>query len=130
MRILLTTLLLSGPALADTPMSGAEFESFVTGKTLTFATGDTPYGVEYYAPNRQVIWSFVGGECTNGEWYEAQTNEGPAICFEYEDNDTPQCWQVYNEGGSIRADYLNTPGTTILYEAIDSEPLVCGGVGA
>lgn len=129
MRYFLIFLFLANAAVADSPLSGDEFEALVTGKTLTFAVGETAYGSEYYAPNRQVIWAFVGGDCKNGEWYEAQTNTGPAICFEYEDENTPKCWQVYHEDGQIRADYLNTPGTAALFETTETEPLVCGGAG-
>ena len=132
MRIALFTLaLLAAPAcLAETPLDGDGFEALVTGKTLTFSTADGPYGVEYYAPNRRVIWSFTNGECQNGEWYENAGPSGPEICFVYENNPTPQCWQVFDVDGKIRADFMNTPGTTVLYEAVESEPLVCGGVGA
>ena len=111
-------------------MTGDEFEAFVQGKTLTFATDIAPYGVEYYAPNRRVIWSFQGGECINGEWYEKPSDTGPNICFIYENELEPQCWQVFDDGGKLRADFMNTPGTTILYEAVESEPLICGGAGA
>lgn len=129
MRILSCLLLLASPVFADTPLTGAEFERIVDGKTLTFSNGSVPYGVEYYGADRQVVWLPLGGECLNGEWYEAQTNSGPAICFEYENRDVPQCWQVFETGGSIRAEYLNTPGTTVLYEATEAEPLICGGAG-
>ena len=141
MKHLIAALLLASPALAETPMTGAEFEAFVTGKTLTFAIGSEPYGVEYYAPDRRVIWSFAGGECVNGEWYDeatdtgtntgtnSGTNSGTNICFVYENNPDPQCWQIFEVGGKLRADFMNRPGTTVLYEAYEAEPLVCGGVG-
>ena len=130
MRFLLTFLFLASPAIADTPLNGDEFEALITGKTLTFSNDTVPYGLEYYAPNRQVIWSFIGGDCKNGEWYEAQTNDGPAICFEYEDDDTPKCWQIFEENGNLRATFLNSVGTSDLYETSEGDPLVCGGVGA
>ncbi len=63
MRSLILSILLVGPALAETPLDRAAFETLVEGKTLTFSVGTSPYGVEYYAPNRQVIWSFQGNEC-------------------------------------------------------------------
>ncbi|MDA9207600.1 hypothetical protein N9O61_01805 [Octadecabacter sp.] len=129
MRFLILSIFVAFPALADTPLSGDAFEALVEGKTLTFSTGDTPYGVEYYAPDRRVIWSFVGQDCVNGKWYEGTSASGPTICFAYENNETPQCWQVFDLDGKIRADYMNAPGTTVLYEAIEAEPLICGGVG-
>ena len=128
MRILfsLAFAMLAAPVFSDTPMSGEEFEAYMTGKTLTFSANGEPYGIEYYAPNRQVIWSFIGGECVTGEWYD----EGESICFVYENDPEPKCWEVFEEGGSIRAVFMNRPGTTVLYEVEEGEPLVCGGVGA
>ena len=130
MRSLFIITFMATPALAETPLSGDAFEDLVTGKTLTFSTALGPYGTEYYAPNRRVVWSVVGGECITGEWYEEVVETGPNICFVYEKNTEPQCWQVFDEDGKIRADFMNRPGTTVLYEAVESEPLVCGGVGA
>ena len=129
MRTLILTLFLTSPAWAQTPLSGDEFEALVEGKTLTFSAGISPYGVEYYAPNRRVIWSFYGGECVNGEWFEDTSESGANICFIYESNEQPQCWQVFNVDGKLRAEFVNEPGTTVLYEAVESEPLVCGGLG-
>jgi hypothetical protein len=130
MRLVTAFLLFASPAYAETPLTGDEFEALVTGKTLTFSTGVSPYGVEYYAPNRQVIWSFTDGDCVRGEWFEDPSESGPNICFIYEKNPDPQCWQVFEDQGQIRADFMNTPGTTVLYQAVESEPLICGGVGA
>lgn len=125
----LITALLASPAAAETPLSGDAFEALVTGKTLTFSAGNAPYGVEYYAPGRRVVWAFTQGDCINGEWYDVDTPTGPNICFVYENNPEPKCWQVFEEGGQIRADFMNVPGTTVLYQAVEAEPLVCGGLG-
>ena len=130
MRLTVLFTLLASSAGAETPLTGDAFEAWVTGKTLTFSTGSGPYGVEYYAPNRRVIWAFSGEECVTGEWYDVRTEIGTNICFVYENSDTPQCWQVFEENGKLRADFMNMPGTTVLYEAIEAEPLICGGPGA
>jgi len=127
---LIALFLASSPAWAETPLDGEAFEALVTGRTLTFSTASGPFGVEYYAPNRRVVWSFVGGDCQNGEWYEVDGPSGPEICFTYETDPTPKCWQVFDVDGKIRADSMNTPGGTVLFEAVESEPLICGGVGA
>ena len=129
MRRLTLALFLATPAWAETPLDADAFEALVQGKTLSFAVGASPYGTEYYAPNRRVIWAFTDGECTTGEWYEVNSPSGPTICFEYETSTEPQCWQVFEEDGKIRAEFMNTPGTTVLYQAVETEPLVCGGVG-
>lgn len=130
LSILGVTSCIAGVSFAETPLSGDEFEALVEGKTLTFSAQSGPYGVEYYAPNRRVIWSVVNGDCVSGEWYEQASSTGPNICFEYENMDEAQCWQVFEQDGKVRADFMNTPGTTVLYEAEESEPLVCGGVGS
>lgn len=130
LAIFVALLCVSGvPVRAEAPLTGPEFEALVEGKTLTFATDQAPYGVEYYAPDRRVIWSFIGGECVNGTWYEVATDTGTNICFFYENDPEPQCWQVYEQEGSLRAVFMNRPGTTVLYEAVEAEPLVCGGAG-
>jgi len=130
MKLALILTLFALPVMAETPLTGDAFEDLVEGKTLTFSNGLAPYGVEYYAPNRRVIWSFVGGECVNGEWYEEVRETGPTICFVYENESGPKCWEVFNINGQIRADFVGATSTTILFEAQESEPLICGGVGA
>lgn len=125
-RLILSLTLLATSAAAQEPMTAAEFEAYAKGRTLTFATQDGPYGVERYLPGRQVIWSFLDGQCQEGEWYE----ENGAICFLYDFDETPQCWEMYREGDRIRAVFMNEPGTTVLYEAIDDdEPLICDDFG-
>lgn len=130
MRPLILALILASPAWAETPLDGEAFDALVTGKTLTFSVNGQPYGVEYYAPSRRVIWSFLGGDCVNGEWYEDTSDSGPTICFTYENDPEPKCWQVFDEQGGIRATFMNRPDTMVLYEISEAEPLVCGGVGS
>jgi hypothetical protein len=118
---------LAAPALADAPMTADQFESYVTGKTLTFGvSGEAAYGVEQYRANRQVTWSFLDGNCSDGRWYQVGEN----ICFIYDFDPEPQCWQFFKEGGGLRAIFMNVPGTSVLYEAQDGQqPLVCNGLG-
>ena len=130
MRHALILALLATPAFADDPLDGDGFEALVEGKTLTFSNLAGPYGVEYYAPDRRVIWSFIGGDCVNGEWFEEVTETGPNICFTYENDPEPKCWKVFEDDGRIRAEFVTRPGTTVLYQVEASEPLVCGGLGA
>ncbi|MBV2358297.1 hypothetical protein KUH32_00785 [Thalassococcus sp. CAU 1522] len=109
---------------AAQPMSAAEFESYVTGKTLYFGMQGQPYGVEEYLDDRQVRWSFLDGKCKDGFWYE----EDSQICFVYEDNPAPQCWTFFREGSGLRAVFQNDPTDTTLYEAQqDDEPMLCFG---
>ena len=112
------------PALAAEPLSGAEFEAYVTGKTLYFGMDGQAYGVEQYKEDRRVVWSFLDGKCKDGVWYE----EAGQICFVYEDSPTPQCWSFFREGSGLRAIFENNPESTVLYEARQSdEPMLCYG---
>jgi len=129
MRLIVALLCLAAPANAETPLSAEAFEGLVEGKTLTYSNITGPYGVEYYAPDRQVIWSFLGGECQVGVWYEEATEIGPSICFDYENSDESHCWFVYEVDGQIRADSRSNPNGSMLYQMDQAEPLVCGGVG-
>ncbi|MGR3445078.1 MAG: hypothetical protein ACU0DP_16810 [Thalassococcus profundi] len=119
-----TALFLALPALAQAAMSGAEFEAYVTGKTLYFGQNGQAYGVERYLPDRRVRWSFLDGQCKDGYWYE----EAEQICFVYGDNPVPQCWTFFREGSGLRAVFENDPASTALYEARqDEEPMMCLG---
>ncbi|MDA7426769.1 hypothetical protein [Thalassococcus lentus] len=112
------------PVLAAEPMNGADFERYVTGKTLYFGLEGQAYGVEEYLPNREVRWSFLDGKCKEGYWYEADQQ----ICFVYEDNPEPQCWSFFREGSGLRAVFENDPSSTVLYEAQQNDdPMLCYG---
>jgi hypothetical protein len=111
-------------AAAAEPMSAAEFEAYVEGRTLYFGFEGEAYGVESYLPNRRVLWSFLDGQCKDGFWYE----DSGLICFLYEDRNDPQCWSFYREGDRLRAVFANDPDNTILYEAEQTdEPMTCLG---
>lgn len=116
---------LSGTPLAAELMSGAEFEAYVTGKTLFYGRNGVAYGAEIYHANRHVTWSFLDGDCKDGTWYEA---EGSNICFIYKDRLDHQCWTFEKTAGGLRARFTNDPQSTDIYEALESdEDLVCLG---
>lgn len=122
-------LALATPLHAREPMSAAEFEAYVEGRTLYFEMGGTAYGIEEYRPNRQVRWSFLNGECKLGSWYE----QGERICFEYEDREAPQCWTFYRDGSGLEAQFADDPPGSELYGTRETtERLECLGpdVGA
>ena len=138
MRALLLALLLPWPALAQEAVAqkalgGDAFEAMVEGRTLTYgAEGQAPYGVEHYFAGRRVAWAWIDStECKPGSWREEARPDGPAICFDYDDDPEPKCWRLFREGDGLRATYLNDGGATVLYELVE-EPgsLVCGGVGS
>ncbi len=118
-------LLFATPAMAQDPMTAAEFDAYTKGKTLTFGrAGTQAYGIEQYQDNRRVVWSFLDGECSNGVWYESKGS----ICFRYDFDPEPKCWQFYDDPDGLRAVFMNMPDTSVLYEAEDSdEPLICPG---
>ncbi|GKY87253.1 hypothetical protein [Sinisalibacter aestuarii] len=121
-------LFLASPALAQEPMTGAEFEAYTTGKTLLYGIGGQVYGGEDYLPGRKVRWSFLDGKCLDGTWYEAAGQ----ICFAYVDDPTPVCWVFFETGDGLVA-HLNGDETQSLYETGEAdEPLFCLGpeVGA
>lgn len=113
------------PLPANAGMSAAEFEAYVTGKTLTYFDSGTAYGIEEYLPNRRVRWAFVGDQCQEGTWYEAQGQ----ICFLYEHNPSePQCWIFEDQGGRLSARFAGAEDGRVLYEAQASDdPLFCPG---
>lgn len=112
------------PASAAEPMTASEFESYTTGKTLNFYSGGSAYGVERYRENRKVTWSFLDGDCKDGEWYQ----QGRFICFIYDGSDAPQCWTFFKEPNGLRALFEDNPEATELYETSESdEPMICLG---
>lgn len=113
------------PLNAADPMTAAEFESYVQGKTLYFGTDGAPYGVERYLGDRRVEWSFLDGDCKQGVWFENTRNQ---ICFLYQDSPETHCWQFFREGTGLRAVFENDPDSTTLYEITDAEdPMMCHG---
>ena len=125
-RTAITCLMLAigAPAFADAPLTADEFEAYTTGKTLSYGTGGFAYGIEEYFEDRRVRWSFIGGECQDGEWYPA----GDMICFVYEKIGSPQCWTFYQRPGGLSARFENDPESTELVETRQTrDPLICLG---
>ena len=109
---------------AQTPLSAEAFDRLTQGKTLYYFNNGQAYGVEQYLRNRQVIWSFLDGECQYGTWYESP----PYICFEYDSGFGPQCWQFFEENGQLRAVFEDGTEDTTPYVADEApEEMVCLG---
>ncbi len=125
MRAALLALLLSvSPACADVLMTPEEFDAYATGKTLTYAQGGTVYGTEEYLPGRRVRWAFAEGQCEAGHWYV----EAEWICFDYETEPEPQCWQFFRSETGLKARYRGeTSGAELSEIAKSSAPLNCPG---
>ena len=109
------------PALA---MGAKAFDDYTRGKTFFFASDGEPYGAEEYLSNRRVRWTFLDGECKEGEWFE----QDDLICFVYEDQPVPQCWSFEISANGLSARFENDPTPTELYEVRQSsEPQMCLG---
>ncbi|KIC50702.1 hypothetical protein [Tateyamaria sp. ANG-S1] len=123
-RMLIAAFTLCASAVSSEPMSAAEFEAYVTDKTLYFGRAGEAYGAEIYHENRRVTWSFLDGDCKEGHWYP----EGELICFVYEDRPDPQCWTFEKGPRGLIATFANDPASTELYEAQDlGEEMICYG---
>ena len=123
----LLLMILCVPSMAfgeDRSVSPSEFESIVTGRTLSYSTRGAEYGAEEYFEGRRVRWSYLDGNCEDGEWYP----QGAQVCFVYDALPSPQCWQFYLRDGRLLARFENNPLATELYE-LDrrEEPLMCLG---
>lgn len=123
---LIALLIFAGPAMAETPMTGAEFDAYSKGKTFYYGSDGQAYGVEQYLDDRRVRWSFLDGKCSDGYWYE----QDQMICFVYENSDDigPQCWTFFEGPGGLVAQFNGNPQETTLYQVNDSdEPMMCLG---
>ncbi|MCX7564913.1 hypothetical protein OS189_00975 [Sulfitobacter sp. F26169L] len=111
-------------ANAQTLMDAEEFDAYTRGKTLYYGNNGEAYGAEIYLPNRRVRWSFLDGECKEGQWYEANG----LICFTYDDRPDPQCWSFERGSRGLIARFENDPAITPLYEANEStQEMLCLG---
>lgn len=125
MRRLTLALLLAclAPAAQADPISVAEFEALVTGRTLQFELSGRPFGAEQYKPGRRVIWAPEGGDCVEGKWYDS----AGAICFEYDGDPTPICWAFSHDSGQLSATVTDDPGFRLTVTGDSDQPPVCPG---
>lgn len=125
MRLPLLLALAATPALADPPpLTAEEFDALTLGRTMTWSEFGSVYGVEQYLPGRKVRWTVVGDDCKAGHWYA----EGSAICFQYEDDPAPDCWEITASDRDLLARYTtNPPDTAPVVVTETTEPLACFG---
>lgn len=106
------------------PLTGPEFDAFVTGRTLTYADQGQVYGTEEYRADRKVLWAFTEDECREGYWYP----QDDQICFVYEDPNAPQCWLFFKGAKGLQAQFMGLGGGPSLSEVDQSpEPMRCAG---
>ncbi|CTQ48454.1 hypothetical protein [Jannaschia donghaensis] len=121
LALCLTTL----PAVAERIVSAEEFEQMVAGKTLHFDRQSEPFGSEQYFEDKRVIWAFEGGgECQRGIWFE---NTSGQICFVYDTDPAPQCWDfLEGDDGRFRARLNGSPpGQDLVTNRVTQESLDC-----
>jgi hypothetical protein len=120
-KALILALTLATPALGQV-LDGDGFDTYVSGKTLTFAQPDgTPFGAEAYGNDRSVTWSSTQNLCQTGRWFD----RGGLICFTYDTDPEPKCWTVTRTERGLRAQ--STTGTVLLEASEAPVPLVCPG---
>ncbi|NJM83975.1 MAG: hypothetical protein HC844_17365 [Tabrizicola sp.] len=112
------------PALAETPMTGDQFEAHVGTNRLTYDYGGGLLGIEEYLPDRRVRWAFEADTCLEGTWYE----DGDQICFTYENGGEPACWLFFDLGGTIKGRFMGEGGGWEIFEIEKKDaPLSCSG---
>ena len=128
MRSLAICLMLCAPAQAQEAMNGAEFDAYVTGRTITFRTTTNPeFGVERYLPGKRVMWSAFDGTCQYGVWFESKGD----ICFRYEGDPEHKCWAIFDDANGLRGVYTTRPNTTVIYEVLGrDDPLICNDLSS
>ncbi|MGR3485860.1 MAG: hypothetical protein ACU0BF_10985 [Paracoccaceae bacterium] len=130
LRAAILALSLAAPALAQ-PLDGAAFDAQTDGRTFTFFADGTAYGQETYLPGNRVIWTFLDGQCKQGDWYERTMEGRPAICFVYDDDgpgDPPQCWHFDAQGGDMTVRFVPFNGTRYK-AALSQTAVVCDNFG-
>lgn len=120
--IIVGLLCMAFPALGEEFVTADEFEAMSLNKTLYFNAGGNFHGAEQYFPNRLVTWKFANGDCDQGRWYA----EADAICFTYETNPVPQCWNFIRTDTGFYARQLGAAPENDLYlNFINTEELLC-----
>jgi hypothetical protein len=127
-RLALSTLCmaLSGPALGETPMTGAEFAAHVGTGTVSYAYSSGARGVADYGPDRSVLWAFEGEDCKTGFWFEV----GDRLCFVFADDALSACWHFTLRDGRLHgvSTFLG-PDTRTAVEIFEvshsDQPMVC-----
>lgn len=121
----LLPLFLALPAAAQDgpPLTVEQFESYVTGKTLSYADQNGVWGTEQYLPDRRVVWAFTKDICQYGTYF-AQDDQ---ICFVYDDDPTPQCWTFWQGEEGLEALFSGDSATHLSEVKQSAEPLGCPG---
>ncbi len=124
------TLPLAG--IAQTPMTGDEFDAYVTGNTITYGRDGSVHATAEFLPGRKYRFAFGDYPCVEGYWYEA----GNQICTVDEEqlfpsDGTPECFLFFTDREGLRGRYMGDGGSDsdmIEIGKIDG-PLSCSAAG-
>ena len=130
MRLALFLAALPAMAAAETPLTGAEFQSHIGQNTFSYLYSNGVRGTADYGPDRTLLWAFEGDECIRGQWFE----DGSEICFAFADGTLSACWHFFVEQNRLRgvATRLGSgdPADLQIFEVSHTDqPLTCAGPG-
>jgi hypothetical protein len=91
--LLLALCLLAAPALAEEPVSPAEFRDYAEGWTLHFERDGEPFGQEAFEPGGGTLWRSPDGSCMEGVWRP----HGAQLCFYYGEGLEVLCWRALRD---------------------------------
>ena len=98
MRTLLACLMLAAaPALAEEPVSPAEFRDYAEGWTLAFEHEGEPFGQEHFDEDGATVWRYPDGSCMDGVWRA----HGAQLCFYYGLGDEVLCWRALRDEAGL-----------------------------
>lgn len=125
MRALVLVLTLTATAAhAEQPLTAEAFDALTQGRTMTWAEFGGVYGVEQYLPDRRVRWTVLGDDCKTGHWYA----ESAMICFVYEDQLDPICWEMTQSATGLLARHSSRPaGADPVVIEDTTEAMACFG---
>ncbi len=119
---LLLLLLTASTGIAqDSRLSPDAYETYTRGYTIVFQQDGQIIGAEQYLSDRQVVWTFVDGNCTRGEWYV----RNGAICFAYENSSDDPCWYADLVEGGLRVSFAQNPQIQQFEKYKSTQPIQC-----
>lgn len=98
MRKVALLFLLTGPALAETPLSASAFAAHVGTDTVTYTYSTGTRGTADYGPDGTLRWAFEGEPCFDGKWFPRNDE----ICFAYTDGRLSACWHFFLDSEGLR----------------------------
>ena len=126
--LLLALLLITAPAMAEEPVSPAQFRAFAEGWTLHFEHEGEPFGQEHFEEGGDTIWRHPDGSCMEGVW----APHGGQLCFYYGQGDEVLCWRALRDEEGLYVRLLGEgpdAGLELRVTGRDRQPPLCGEPG-